>query len=665
MEDSGGMRSPTGRSRSNSRFGAMAAVALVEANAGSPQAISRMPPGSFTGYSVNEAKVVLPRTAKENEICKPGEPPKKKRHKQPTQQTQLDMLSKIKKLATFDDDQEHEFFADMYKFRGKYAMTIDNNEEADQGQGDEMKNKYKVQYSDPHARVLLPTQLGVWDAVVALLVVVQLVFLPYILAFEPDLGEGFEMVDLTVDLIFVIDIFIQFSTAYQLDLTTFDVNALRNTLRTGFSKTIILTSRDRDVKLKLYETRRKYIVENYFEGWFIIDVMAILPLVIKGVVYLFFPGTNTGAVESLNLVKTLRAPRLLRLAKVARIFKALSGNQNMNRFLLYSKYTSGFRLVGMFFIILLVNHFLACAWFAVAHVNILEHQDPDDTSTPYVAALFDSVHLMVGERKDIYTNAEKIFVFFTIIFMAIFVAIMFGEVAMIVSSFNNNSTKYRRKMTELYEAMDTMALPMTLQERVMQFYDFIWNKHHSLNGKTAMHEFMSELSPNLAKELQMFTYKEMLVNVTFFREFTADVIHMLVQSLDTRIFMPKDHVITVGSCGSEMFFIEYGRCEVFLNHSHVRTLNKNDYFGEIALVTDVRRTASIQASTFAQLVILSRLNFEYCVEELIPEGRKKVLDKILMTFNRQGVLQQCSEPDALYEKSIEEGEEGSKSKKGH
>jgi hypothetical protein len=46
-------------------------------------------------------------------------PANKKRHKQPTQQTQLDMLNKFKKLAPLDNDEEHEFFADTYKFRGE------------------------------------------------------------------------------------------------------------------------------------------------------------------------------------------------------------------------------------------------------------------------------------------------------------------------------------------------------------------------------------------------------------------------------------------------------------------------------------------------------------------------------------------------------------------
>ena len=200
--------------------------------------------------------------------------------------------------------------------------------------------------------------------------------------------------------------------------------------------------------------------------------------------------------------------------------------------------------------IFVVNHFIACCWWAVAKESIIEfrYKGADtgsvDRSEDYITAYYHAVLLMMGEKQDLINTSEKIFAVVIIVFTSIFVAILFGEVAMIVTSFNANSQKYRRKMTSLYEAMETMSLPITLQERVLQFYDFNWSKHHSLNGRTAMHDFMQELSPNLAKEIQMYTYKEMLIGVGFFREFTADVIHRLVMSLHSKIFMPRDFIIS-------------------------------------------------------------------------------------------------------------------------
>jgi hypothetical protein len=51
--------------------------------------------------------------------------------------------------------------------------------------------------------------------------------------------------------------------------------------------------------------------------------------------------------------------------------------------------------------------------------------------------------------------------------LSVVMAIMFSQVNMIFSSLNANSQRYRAKMTELYEAMETMDLPQTLQERVL------------------------------------------------------------------------------------------------------------------------------------------------------------------------------------------------------
>jgi CRP-like cAMP-binding protein len=308
-------------------------------------------------------------------------------------------------------------------------------------------------------------------------------------------------------------------------------------------------------------------------------------------------------------------------------------------------------LIGLIIGIFVFNHFLACIWWAVAKESIEDTRLENDSSSSYFTAYSQSVLLMMGERLDLTTNTAKIFSFVIIIFTSIFVAVLFGEVAMLVTSFNANSQKYQTKMTELYEAMDTMGLPVTLQERVLQFYDFLWLKHHSLDGKTAMASFFDELSPNLSKEIHMCMYKEMLLNVGFFREFTADVIHHLVMSLDTKIFMPRDYVISVGECGTDMFFIDYGKAEVFLKHTHVKTLKKNDYFGEIALITDVRRTASVQASTFLQVVCLEREDFEACAEDMTVDGRKRVLAHILKQYYGKDILQRCSEPDFVYENS--------------
>ncbi len=585
--------------------------------------------------------------------------------------TQLDMLRKLKRMAPFTREAEHEFLVNMYKLRGTFISHGQHEEQNDTGNKSASRKdssqrrasftanvfdrvstgkKFSMaedqvnhlvekaarsgtiieKYSDPHTKVILPRQVGNWEGGVAILVVVQVLILPYIIAFDPPTGVWYDAMELCVDIVFVIDMLIQLNLAYKTD-------HFKDTESTISDEEDYLIF-DEVIKL---ETRRKYILRHYIWGWFTIDFLAIVPLFLT-------VGGYGGTGQSLGLAKTLRFPRLFRLLKVARVFRNLRSNSKLRRFLLYSKYTSVFRLFGWILLIIVMNHFVTCIWFAFTHQSMHEHTNAE-IATEYVHAFYQSVLLMNGEHIELNTDGEKLLFFILVVMLSIFVAIMFAEVSMIFQSVNANSQKYRRKMTELYEAMETMNLPVALQERVLQFYDFIWSKHHTLNGKSAMYDFMGELSPNLAKEIQMCTYKEMLVGVSFFREFTADVIHRLVMSLESKMFMPKDYVISVGECGTDMFFIEYGKCEIFLNHVHIRTLSKNDYFGEIALITDVRRTASVQSSTYLQVVCLSRENFEYCAEEMTLESRKRVLAHILKAYQGKDILQRCSEPDFVYE----------------
>lgn len=584
--------------------------------------------------------------------------------------TQLDMLNKLKRMAPFDAAAEHEFLVNMYKLRGSYISEggglatgrqssgfnsyIESIGEERRGSVSEkifekisagVKVKVDGQRSnivpstkknnivttrEGYRYVFLPADIARWESFVAMLVSIQMLLLPYLVSFDVNLGETFQMVEFVVDIVFCVDLVLQFNVAYEI----FGLEGLGS---------VSIEHRTMGVDAtKFYETRRRMISMNYLRGWFFVDFIAIIPLLLK-------------SQTELSLTKTLRLPRLFRLLKVARVFRSLKSNSKLRRFLLYSKYTSAFRLIGLIVGIFVFNHFLACIWWAVAKESIEETKLENDSSSSYFTAYSQSVLLMMGERLDLTTNASKIFSIIIIIFTSIFVAVLFGEVAMLVTSFNANSQKYQTKMTELYEAMDTMGLPATLQERVLQFYDFLWLKHHSLDGKIAMASFFDELSPNLSKEIHMCMYKEMLLNVGFFREFTADVIHHLVMSLETKIFMPRDYVISVGECGTDMFFIDYGKAEVFLKHTHVKTLKKNDYFGEIALITDVRRTASVQASSFLQVVCLKREDFEACAEDMTVEGRQRVLAHILKQYYGKDILQRCSEPDFVYENSESQG----------
>ena len=74
--------------------------------------------------------------------------------------------------------------------------------------------------------------------------------------------------------------------------------------------------------------------------------------------------------------------------------------------------------------------------------------------------------------------------------------------------------------------------------------------------------------------------------------------HVALQ-LTPQIFQQGEAVIWVGETGREMYFVNAGRVHVVGSDgtSVVVELPEGSFFGEIALVYSIKRTATIRAST--------------------------------------------------------------------
>jgi CRP/FNR family cyclic AMP-dependent transcriptional regulator len=79
-----------------------------------------------------------------------------------------------------------------------------------------------------------------------------------------------------------------------------------------------------------------------------------------------------------------------------------------------------------------------------------------------------------------------------------------------------------------------------------------------------------------------------------------------------------------GASGSEFFVIVDGEVSVTKNGVEVRMLGPGDFFGEISLLEDRPRTATVTAKTRLRFFVLTRRNFRRLLEKQ-PELEGKVL----------------------------------------
>lgn len=85
----------------------------------------------------------------------------------------------------------------------------------------------------------------------------------------------------------------------------------------------------------------------------------------------------------------------------------------------------------------------------------------------------------------------------------------------------------------------------------------------------------------------------------------------LADALNTKTFQSGENVVTEGEAGDNFYFIENGTAEVIKEgHGVVATLNKGDYFGELALLYDSPRQATVKAITPLKAVCLNKNGFQ-------------------------------------------------------
>jgi len=79
-----------------------------------------------------------------------------------------------------------------------------------------------------------------------------------------------------------------------------------------------------------------------------------------------------------------------------------------------------------------------------------------------------------------------------------------------------------------------------------------------------------------------------------------------------------------GQSGSEFFVIVDGEVSVTKDGQEIRTLGPGDFFGEIALLEDTPRTATVVAKTPLRFFVLTRQSFRSMLAHQ-PELERKVL----------------------------------------
>jgi CRP/FNR family transcriptional regulator, cyclic AMP receptor protein len=85
---------------------------------------------------------------------------------------------------------------------------------------------------------------------------------------------------------------------------------------------------------------------------------------------------------------------------------------------------------------------------------------------------------------------------------------------------------------------------------------------------------------------------------------------------------------TEGSPGREFFVIIEGTASVAQNGDRINDLGPGDFFGEVALVKDTPRTATVTATSPVRALVVTRQNFRRLIERQ-PDIERTVLKALV------------------------------------
>nr|XP_012779495.1 potassium voltage-gated channel subfamily H member 2 isoform X1 [Maylandia zebra] len=480
--------------------------------------------------------------------------------------------------------------------------------------GADVLPEYKLQAPRIHKWTVLHYSpfKAVWDWLILLLVIYTAILTPYSAAFllndHEDLGmqgciyscSPLNVVDLIVDIMFIIDILINFRTTY-------------------------VNSNDEVVS---HPVR---IAVHYFKGWFLIDMVAAIPFDL--LIY-------RNGEETTTLIGLLKTARLLRLVRVAR---------KLDR---YSEYGAAvlFLLMCTF---ALIAHWLACIWYAIGsverngsigwlhtlgdqlgkHFNGSIPGSGPSIKDKYVTALyftFSSLTSVGFGNVSPNTNSEKIFSICVMLIGSLMYASIFGNVSAIIQRLYSGTARYHTQMLRVREFIRFHQIPNPLRQRLEEYFQHAWSYTNGIDMNAVLKGFPECLQADICLHLN----RTLLQNCKAFKGSTKGCLRALAMKFKTTHAPPGDTLVHAGDVLTALYFISRGSIEILRGDVVVAILGKNDIFGEpINLYhRPGKSNADVRALTYCDLHKILREDVLE-VLDMYPEFADHFWNNLEITFN--------------------------------
>jgi len=438
------------------------------------------------------------------------------------------------------------------------------------------QKKYNTTIIHPYSNLRL-----VWDIVMILLLLLQMIMVPTNLAFS---GKIFHsrfwvyILNYLTDVIFLIDIYLSFKTGYLID------------------KTEVVLDPDE-------------IKSNYVRGWFMIDLPSTVPVdVILAILFKVL-----GQLDPTNrydyTIKNNQVLRIVKLGKIMKVLKIL----RINRILRYVKmfeqmYEDSYDVLTFWLtsaknmaLIMLVLHINSCliwsysvmdtcrvyegkpSWSVKRGLYDRYMENPKEHFIEvYYWSMFKATSnmLCIGYGFEPSENICDLYVtLFTLFTGAALFAIMIGTIINQCQSLHISERIYNNKYRHVTEYMRFRGLPYYLQERMYMYYEYRFQG--KVFDENAIH---NELNPVMRNVVRQYNQMWLVSSAQVFEDCSSQFRDVVCNALTFELYLPDDTLFSEGERATRIYFISRGRVKIEIQKEVVGRKLDGEILGELCMI---------------------------------------------------------------------------------
>jgi CRP-like cAMP-binding protein len=114
---------------------------------------------------------------------------------------------------------------------------------------------------------------------------------------------------------------------------------------------------------------------------------------------------------------------------------------------------------------------------------------------------------------------------------------------------------------------------------------------------------------------------ELLKKVPLFSKLSKKGLQDVAHIADQLDLPAGKEMATEGDRGREFFVLLKGEADVLKDGRHINTMREGDFFGEIALVTKMPRTATVTATSDVDVLVITERDFDMLLKNSPEIGR--------------------------------------------